>query len=193
MEHRAERVILITGPKHAGKSAAGQALADHIGGEFADLDVLVEKAAGKTPRALFREGAGIFRKAEAQALASVIERTKGPRGGFVIAAGGGLIDNPEAMELLNKRPEITTVYLEVSPETAWKRILDTAAAQGELPPFLNTENPQAAHFELHTRRGRGYRAAARIIIDGENKSPQAIAAEITARLSGEAGIAGNAP
>jgi shikimate kinase len=195
VEHRVEHIILITGPKHAGKSAAGQALAERIGGEFADLDVLVEKAAGKTPRALFREGPGIFRKAEAQALALVIKGVKNPQGKrrtLVIAAGGGLIDNPDAMELLNKRPEITTVYLEVSPETAWKRILDTAV-QGELPPFLNTENPQAAHFELHTRRAAAYRATARIIIEGENKSPRAIAAEITARLSGETGIEEKAP
>ncbi|MDR1566535.1 MAG: shikimate kinase [Treponema sp.] len=194
MEHRVQRIILITGPKHAGKSAAGQALADCMGGEFADLDVLVEKAAGKTPRALFREGPGIFRKAEARALASAIARIKSPQikgRPLVIAAGGGLIDNPEAMELLYKRPEITAVYLEVSPETAWKRILDTAV-QGELPPFLNTENPQAAHFELHTRRAAAYRAAARIIIDGENKNPQAIADEIAACLSGEADVAENA-
>jgi shikimate kinase len=183
MEQRAARIILITGPKHAGKSAVGQALARLSGGVFTDLDELVEQKTGKTPRALFKEGPELFRKAEARALAAAVRKvppcTEGGR--RIIAAGGGLIDNAGAERLLKRIPDIVSVYIDVSPDTAWRRIL-AGAAGGELPPFLNTENPWQTHLEIHTRRAAEYRAMARIIIDGENKTPQDIAAEIMASL-----------
>jgi shikimate kinase len=184
MEQRAKRIILITGPKHAGKSAAGLALARLSGGEFADLDDLVEKKTGKTPRTLFSEGPEVFRKAEAEALASAVLNAQCIPAGEcrIIAAGGGLVDNAEAARLLKHEPEIIVVCIEVSPETAWKRILDAVAAGGELPPFLNTGNPRQTHFEIHTRRAAEYRTSAHIIIDGETRSPQDIAAEIMARM-----------
>ena len=181
MEQRTTQIILITGPKHAGKSAAGQALARLSGGVFTDLDELVEQETGKTPRALFKEEPELFRKAEARALAAAARKappaTEGGR--RIIAAGGGLIDNAEAARLLKCMPGIVSVYIDVSPDTAWRRIL-AGAAGGELPPFLNTENPWQTHLEIHTRRAAEYRTAARIIIDGENKSPGEIAREIDA-------------
>ncbi|MDR0997648.1 MAG: hypothetical protein LBL70_01155, partial [Treponema sp.] len=67
-------IILLTGPKHSGKTSAGRALVRLLAektdpaASFIDLDELVEDRTGKSPRALYREGPEIFRKAEADAL-----------------------------------------------------------------------------------------------------------------------------
>jgi len=175
------RFILVTGPKHSGKSFTSQALEKITGWKAVDLDTLVEKQTGKSPRALYKEGADIFRKAEAQALASLTEIPAAGETGLIIAAGGGFVDNPEAMELLSQHREITTVYLDISAETAWKRILQTAQ-DGELPPFLNTENPWETQLALHTRRAKAYKAMAHVTISAENKNPEEIAEEIADRL-----------
>lgn len=181
------RLILITGPKHSGKSLCAQSLEKIIDGEAEDLDGLIKKETGRTPRELFREGPGILMKAEAHALASVQNDDCRPSPKFrILAAGGGLIDNNEALDLLSKHKETIIIYLDVSPETAWRRILNTAAAEGELPPFLNTENPGVKPGEiqhaLHKRRSEAYKALAAFTVSAENKNPEETAAEIAAWL-----------
>jgi shikimate kinase len=169
-------VIFITGPKHSGKTSAGRALADRLSGTFIDLDEFISRQTGKSPRTLYGEGAGVFRKAEAEALKTLLEagedQAAGPR---VIAAGGGLIDNPEALGRLKKAG--TVVNLEVSVETAWDRIAGAAEKEG-LPPFLKAPDPQAAHRVLHERRAAAYREWAPFTVNGEKKSPEEIAEEI---------------
>jgi shikimate kinase len=197
MGKEAFQIILLTGPKHSGKTMTGRALANLWGGRFIDLDELIEKRTGKTPRTLFKEGPEIFREAEAEALAEIAgvcrtscvkpqkihkrNRLPGRRERLVAAAGGGLIDNGGAMTLLENSRNIFIVCLEVSAETAWNRILKTAAG-GELPPFLQSADPRETHRQLHERRARACRDIACLVIDAEDKSPGAIAEEIMEHL-----------
>jgi shikimate kinase len=167
------QIVLLTGPKHSGKTRTGRILAGGWEGRFVDLDELMETRTGKTPRTLFKEGPEIFRAAEAEAMAEILGR----RERLVAAAGGGLIDNRGAMDLLKKSRHLAVVCLDVSAGTAWNRILKTAAG-GELPPFLQSANPRETHRQLHERRARAYRDIAHIVIDTEHKSPGAIAGEI---------------
>jgi len=171
---------LITGPKHSGKSLCAKALNETTGWAVVDLDETMEAQTGKTPRELFVLGQDIFKKAEAQALASALQPSEQKR--LIIAAGGGIIDNGEAMALLAKSRstlcEIITVYLDISAETAWQRI----SAEGELPPFLNTANPREVHLTLHNRRAEAYKAMANVTVSAENKSPEEIAREIADRI-----------
>ena len=177
----------MTGPKHSGKSSTAMALGKITGLEISDLDVAVERQTGKTPRQLYLEGPEIFREAEAQALESLIGHSGGDAvGGIVttggiIAAGGGLIDNTEALSLLAERGNVIVVFLKISPETAWQRILQTAAG-GELPPFLNTANPKETHRALHERRALAYEALADLTVNGEKMSPEEIADYIAKKL-----------
>ena len=173
------RIILITGPKHSGKSSCALALGKISGGEALDLDELVKKQTGKSPRELYTEGPEIFKKAEAAALAAIIQtaekdfhRNQKP---LIVATGGGLIDNPEALSFLSKRRDMRIVYLDLPPETAWQRIIK---AGGELPPFLNTENPEETHRTLHERRAASYKSLAHLCIPAEDKTPAEIAGEI---------------
>jgi len=203
--------IILMGPKHSGKTTTGKALASLFSCNFIDIDELILQRTGKSPRQLFSEDPVIFKKAEAEALAALVDSggnsvgscncangasiansADNAAGGTyitdhadnagvkqrVIAAGGGIIDNNEAMSILKKSSAVM-VYLDISAEDAWDRI----AAGGELPPFLKTENPQETHRALHERRAAAYLQIANIVIKTEGKSPQERAAEIFSRLN----------
>jgi shikimate kinase len=183
--------VVLIGPKHAGKTSAGKALASLCGGKFTDLDECVETRTGKSARALYREGPGIFRRAEAEALAALLAEnapgTARPPAPHVIAAGGGLADNEAALSLLRQPGPYRApllVYLDVPAETAWARIGEQAAKTGELPPFLNTENPRETHRRLHERRALLYRKIAGLAVDAGRKDPAALAEEILRRIGG---------
>ncbi|MDR2178595.1 MAG: serine hydrolase [Treponema sp.] len=213
------RVVIIAGPKHSGKTSAGKVLArlweQAVPGapkparpgavRFIDLDELVESREGTSPRLLYRAGAEIFRRAEAEALRSLLEGAapagERPGGGSnhapgkdrvpgdrvtIVAAGGGLADNREALELL-KTSRTLVVYLEVSAETAWERIRAAAERTGELPPFLDTANPRETHRLLHERRGQVYRELAKITVKAGN-SPEETASKILRRLMDVSGL-----
>jgi shikimate kinase len=186
------KIIIITGPKHSGKTRAASFLAGLLGAEFVDLDEVVEGQTGKSPRSLFKEGPEIFRQAEVRALAGILSLTlpgstgQGRGAVRVVAAGGGLVDNAGALELLG-RPgfsgkDAVMVCLEVSADTAWERISGAARETGEWPAFLNVENPRETNAALHKRRSAAYREIAALVVDGEGKAPEAIAAEIALRL-----------
>jgi shikimate kinase len=172
--------MILVGPKHTGKTSAGLALAALLAAEFIDLDALIESRTGKSPRTLYTEGPERFQEAETQALESIIRPR--PRRRRVVAAGGGLIDNPGAMALLKGPGGPLLIYLELSSETAWERILLSARTGGGLPPFLDTGSPRDTHRRLHERRSAAYKDCAHISIAAEGKTAGAIGEEIVSRL-----------
>jgi shikimate kinase len=173
MENTRFCTIILVGPKHAGKTSAALALAKLRGGMFIDLDELIEKQTGKSPRDLYTISPHVFWEAETGALKTALASGDNP--GRIIAAGGGIIDNQDAMDLLKTTGGIALVYLEVSPETAWKRIY---RSKDGLPPFLNTGNPRDTHKKLHLRRGEAYKTVSQITISADRKSPDRIGREI---------------
>jgi len=170
------KAVILTGPKHSGKTSAGRALASLCSCEFIDIDDSILQRTGKSPRQLYSEGQAVFQKAEAEATAALFNDVGG-EGQRVIAAGGGIIDNEEAAAVL-KKAGAAVVYLNVSTESAWDRI----AKSGELPPFLRTENPRETHRVLHERRAAAYSRIADIVIEAGLKTPKEIAEEILGRL-----------
>jgi len=178
------RYIVLLGPKHSGKTSAGKELAALLSGGFVDLDDYITQRTGKSPRALYIEGPDVFKQAEAGALAAIFEpplleaekaESSSP---LVIASGGGLIDNPDALPLLKNNTAAISVFLDVSVKIAWERIRKA----GELPPFLKTENPEETHRSLHERRAAAYRQLASLVIKADDKNPQEIAREIFNQL-----------
>jgi shikimate kinase len=165
--------IILTGPKHSGKTSAGKALALLCSCDFIDLDELITQKTGKTPRQLFTEDPSLFKQAEVDVLKAVANKSCLSEPCLcIIATGGGIIDNPEAITILKELG--TIVFLSISADTAWSRI----TGSGELPPFLRTENPQDSHRTLHERRIAAYLQIADAIIETEGKNPEEIADEI---------------
>jgi shikimate kinase len=188
IEKRPAAVTLV-GPKHTGKSSAGKALAKLIGARFIDLDELIEKQAGRPPRKLYEEGPEVFRDAErlaAETLVGGLSTQENGAGGpgsapLIIAAGGGLIDNPPALAAL--RGAGSLVSLRISAEAAWARVCASAERTGSLPPFLRGDDPEGTHRALHERRGTAYGVIADFEIDAEKMNPTDIAEEIAHMLS----------
>jgi len=187
--------IILTGPKHSGKTNAGKALASIYSCDFIDLDDLILQRTGKTPRQLYIESntsgrcgvsaGSLFKQAEAEAASFLMTALAGKAViKSIIAAGGGIIDNPEAMAAI-KISGVEMVYLSISAGEAWNRIANSPNGKkpkSELPPFLQTENPKETHRLLHERRASAYLQIADIVIEAEGKSPEEIARMIQANL-----------
>jgi len=175
--------VILTGPKHSGKTSAGKALALLYPGVFIDIDEMILQKTGKSPRELYGEGKDVFQKAEAETVTTLFNLNRNDNSSSccagqqrrIIAAGGGIIDNQEAVAAIkNSGAKIVCLNIGVNP--AWQRIYGFGSK--ELPPFLQTENPRETHRVLHERRSAAYLALADIIIEAENKTPEEIAEEI---------------
>ena len=84
------RPLLLNGSMGVGKTTAGRLVAAKAGVPFVDLDAEIERRAGKTIRALFRdEGEPRFREIEGQLLA---EELVDPAPRVVALGGGALVD-----------------------------------------------------------------------------------------------------
>lgn len=90
--------IFLVGMRGAGKTTAGGWIADILGWPFADLDDQLEQESGRTiPEIIEESGWEGFRTQEVATLKKTIKEK--PHG-HVFACGGGLVETPEARELL---------------------------------------------------------------------------------------------
>lgn len=122
---RAARIALV-GLRGAGKSTLGRMLADDLRVPFVELDRVIERIAGCDVGEIHSlYGAGGFRRYELRALEETIAGH--PRA--VIATGGGLVTEPETLDLLLAR--CFTVWLRATPDEHMKRVVD----QGDLRPM----------------------------------------------------------
>ncbi len=94
-----DRSMFIIGMRGAGKTTAGHWAAAVLGRPFIDLDEELERKYGMTIPEMVRGDAGWegFRKAEADLLAEMI-KTKPT--GYVFSCGGGIVETPDARQLL---------------------------------------------------------------------------------------------
>ncbi len=99
------RNIALIGMPGCGKSTAGRRLAEMLNRPFADIDALVEAAAGMSIPELFASGGEeAFRKLETRVLGDEAKKS-----GLVIATGGGIVTREENLDLLRQNSLI--VYL----------------------------------------------------------------------------------
>ncbi|MDR1389981.1 MAG: shikimate kinase [Treponema sp.] len=164
--------IILTGPKHSGKTTVGKELAALTDAPFFDLDDLVETAAKKSVRELYGESPALFCRHESGALLAFLETQHG-----VLAAGGGIIDNAAAVNLLRRASGATAIIcIDVPVQCAWHRI-----ASRTLPVFLQAaslEESREKHRVLHENRMERYRRLARFTVSGKNKTAREIAQAI---------------
>jgi len=114
----AEPNLVLIGLRGSGKSTLGVRLAESLGRGFVDLDdvsarVLGESGAGE---AIAKHGMDAFRKAECDALRSVLEKS-----GQVISLGGGT-PTADGCEGLLASDGCRVVYLKANPETLKDRL-----------------------------------------------------------------------
>jgi shikimate kinase len=162
-------VAVIVGPMGAGKTTIGQAVAEHLGLPFADTDTMIEARAGKTvPEIFFDDGEAAFRLLEVETVATALAEESG-----VLALGGGTILNPDTRALLAGH---TVVFLSVELSDAIKRV-----GLGAGRPLLSV-NPRATMKFLLEERRPLYASVATHTIPTDGRTPEEIAAEVTALL-----------
>ena len=149
------RNLALIGFMGAGKSSAGDALAARLGWSFLDADREIEREAGRTIAAIFEEdGELAFRSLEERIVGRLLNEPNA-----VLALGGGSILSPVTRERL--REGSFTVLLDVSPQTAWRRI---EAQAGDRPLAGEAQG----FAELYEGRRPLYHAACDAFVDAED-------------------------
>jgi pentafunctional AROM polypeptide len=93
------RSIFVIGMRGAGKTTAGAWMSEVLGRPFVDLDVELERREGMTIPDIIRGERGWegFRKAELDLLEDMM---KNKSEGHIFSCGGGIVETPEAREML---------------------------------------------------------------------------------------------
>ena len=93
-----DKNIVLIGMMGAGKTTVGKLLADRLRRPFADADALIEQREGRSiPEIFARDGEGAFR-----ALELNLSRELSGQSGLVVACGGGLPTQEEAISALKQ-------------------------------------------------------------------------------------------
>jgi XRE family aerobic/anaerobic benzoate catabolism transcriptional regulator len=137
------RRIALVGLRGAGKSTLGARLAGALGLPFVELDREVEHEAGaKLGEVFAMYGQEAFRRFERRALERVLRTHEAA----VIAAGGGVVTDPDTYRLL--LDNCHTVWLKAKAEEHMNRVI----AQGDMRPFAGKMQGQGRPAALEEIR-----------------------------------------
>lgn len=108
--------IVLIGFMGAGKTTIGELLSRKMDLPFIDLDkTIVEKENLSIPEIFEKYGATYFRKLEHDVLKTYINKN------IIIATGGGIIENPNNMEILQKNN--LNIWVDTNIDTVYNRIV----------------------------------------------------------------------
>ena len=168
--------IVLMGCKHCGKTTQGKLLAQKLGVDFIDTDEEIGRIRGVDFRTLYRtKGVGEFTLAEEEACDSIIKKYSERK--VVIATGGGICDNPPALNIL--RDCGTFVFLKLDIKYSIKRIMDKiettpGGSFTNVPAYVMDENPTSLTqiedilLRKYTERYQQYQSIADFIVDIKN-------------------------
>ncbi len=165
--------VALIGFMGTGKTVVGKSLAARLGKDFIELDAEIEKIAGKSIPAIFREdGEVAFRALEIEAVARFAGRRN-----TVIACGGGIVLN--MINVFRLKPEYVIVCLKASVAEILRRtsrdktgrpLLDVGDREKQVKELLEFRRPfyeRAAEISLDTD-GTGVPGVVQKILDALN-------------------------
>lgn len=133
---RGRRLIVIVGFMGSGKTTVARELARLLKCQSTDLDELISKREGRTPREIIdQSGEAEFRAIETDTLAHSLSQKPNDVPTHVIALGGGTWTLPRNRDLINEQKGFT-VWLDTPFELCWERI----QASGEDRPLARDEH-----------------------------------------------------
>ena len=175
LPHAPRRVFLV-GYRGSGKTTVGRLLAERLGWAFIDSDDEVEEAAGKPIAAVFAEdGEPAFRDLEERVVASLCARER-----TVVSLGGGAVLREATRRRIAAAGPV--VWLTAPAETLAARIAGDASSEARRPSLTGAAPADEVRAVL-AQREPIYRECATVCIDAAGRAPEAIAAEVAARLS----------
>lgn len=176
------RVIVLTGPMGAGKTAVGGQLARRLSAHFYDTDQVIEQRAGRTIAEIFAvDGEAAFRQLEEQTCVDLIETAKPST---ILALGGGAFMNAAIRAAANNREDTLSVYLHTSPEASWERIRRSVHGATKRP-LLSHPNPLGKLRDLYEKRHPLYSEASFTVTTDDMQTPDVVL-EIEAHIQAQA-------
>jgi shikimate kinase len=173
--------LALIGYRGTGKTTVAQALAKHLAWPVVDLDVELERRAGKTISQIFADsGEGAFRELEALLVAEYCAGMQ-----QILSLGGGAVLRAENRAAI--RGGCRTAWLTASPETIYQRI-STDPTTGARRPNLTAQGGLAEIVAVLAAREDFYRECADCIVATEGRSPDSIAEEILMQLGPALGV-----
>jgi shikimate kinase len=167
--------LVLVGYRATGKSSVGRELAERLHRPFIDLDeVLVQEAGCAIADIVARGGWEDFRRREKELVLRF-----GKAFGQVLATGGGVVLDPENVEVLRKNGIL--IWLMAKPAVIKKRLGLDAATQS-LRPSLTGADVQSEVDRVLAEREPLYRGAAHLVIDTTNLSIDEVISRIMAAL-----------
>jgi shikimate kinase/3-dehydroquinate synthase len=165
--------IVLIGLSGCGKSSVAPLLASRIGRGWVDTDAEVEARLHMTVARAFAELGEVSFRAEERRAAEVALSTVEP---LVIAAGGGLVAQPGALDVLERR---ATVVMLDAPDSELAARMGAGAAER---PLL-ADGPAGALRQLRAVRTAVHgRAQLRVATGG--RTPEEVAEAIASALAG---------
>ena len=159
--------ISLIGMRGAGKTTIGNILAQRLKVPFYELDELIVKDTGLSLREIFDlEGENYYRAVEERILERVLRKPPG-----VIAAGGGLVMNPNS--LLRLKLHTFVVWLQAAPETLIGRV-QTGKDRRRLSAHPDVRKQLKAILDRRTP----HYAQADLVVNTTDKSAEAISKTI---------------
>lgn len=189
------RNIVLVGISGSGKSTVGRHLAILLGFGFLDLDVIVERTAGRSIGRIFQdEGEAVFRAREVKALESVANIKS-----HVVALGGGTLGNEDALKAARNIGPL--VWLKPSPDEVARRLYmrpDELNKRPLLKQFAAIEDKEERRKAIresieamNSGRSLMYQTAD-IVLDGGFVTPETSACQLKDILS-SMGLVSSAP
>ncbi|MDD5590728.1 MAG: shikimate kinase [Dehalococcoidales bacterium] len=170
--------IALIGFMGTGKTTVGKALADKLGKEFFELDILIEKKAGKAIPVIFKEDGEIsFREFEIEVVKEVSQQRNA-----VIACGGGVILNKINIDRLRK--EAVMVYLTATPRIILRRI----SRDTDERPLLAVADPALTVKDLLRFRRPFYERAADVTVNTSRLDIGSVVRQITDKIKEYEGL-----
>src|ERR1035437_6288211 len=136
--------IILVGFMGTGKTTIGRALADQLKRDFIDMDIELEVRAGKPiPRVFAEDGEPLFRRMERDLVVELSRRSN-----LVIAAGGGLVLNPDNIRDFSATGHI--ICLKATSDEILRRVSGSdhrpLLAQGNKAERIRNLLQQRQHF-----------------------------------------------
>jgi shikimate kinase len=174
--------IILLGIKHCGKSTLGNLLSKQFHCTFFDTDDVITEMSGCSPRQIYQDqGPQAFMEAETKACKYLVSYLSAMgENDYVIATGGGICNNKEALEALASLGFF--IFLEVPEEVAANRIIQEIEWEDgmmkNLPAYIAKENPVTTEevarifSGFYQQRTALYRALAQISCSLTGESPE---------------------
>lgn len=186
-----KKSIILMGIKHCGKTTQGKLLSEHFNCSFQDTDTEILKETGKSARQIYIEdGEKTFKNREADICKkmNVLAQQKP----IVIATGGGVCSNPEAIRALRCIDGVF-IYMKINEAVAAGRIVREAVFSAHkienIPAYIAKKNPQSEKdvrdifHEFYAVREQQYKAIADYTVDVSDYSKKANAQKIIKLLT----------